>query len=364
MRASLSKMYPIQQQDKVLLMNYIQYYNVSSCNISEAFNCMSGITRVSTRYPASLTEHYASLIIKPHDAIWKQCMPDERELEDVSQYPDPLSENALSPVPGLIHRYPDRVVLLVSNRCPVYCRFCMRKRLVGNNDAPMSDDTLKVALNYIATHPNIHDVILSGGDPLTLDDDSLLQILTGLRSIPHVEIIRIGTRIPVTMPARITSQLCSVLKRFHPLYINTHFNHPVEITPESSQACSLLADAGIPLGNQTVLLRGVNDSIEVMRLLMTGLLKLRVRPYYLHQMDLVQGTAHFRTSVRRGLEIIRGLRGHVSGLAVPHYVIDLPGGKGKVAIIPDDVEIQGNMLRFRTYTGEVITYHDVIDAPE
>lgn len=319
---------------------------------------------VAARYPVRLTDYYAALIRTPDDAIGKQCLPDLRELEDSSQCPDPLDETSLSPVPGLIHRYPDRVVLLVSNRCAVYCRFCMRKRMVGSGDAPMGETDLGTALNYIAAHPEIHDVILSGGDPLMLDDKSLAKILSGLRAIPHVSIIRIGTRIPATLPTRITPELCSLLKRFHPLYINTHFNHPAELTGESARACGLLADAGIPLGNQTVLLRGVNDSVETMRSLMTGLLALRVKPYYLHQMDLVQGTAHFRTSVRTGLEIVRGLRGHISGLAVPHYVIDLPGGKGKVAILPDDVEVEGNTLHLRTYTGERVTYQDITAARE
>lgn len=319
---------------------------------------------VSARYPVRLTSYFAALITQTGDAVWKQCMPDMRELDDSSQCPDPLDESALSPVPGLIHRYPDRAVLLVSNRCPVYCRFCMRKRLVGSGDAPMGEQELRAALQYIATHTEIHDVILSGGDPLMLDDASLKTVLTALRAIPHVAIIRIGTRVPVTLPSRITPELCALLRAFHPLYINTHFNHPDEITVDSTTACALLADAGIPLGNQTVLLKGVNDSVETMRRLMTGLLAIRVRPYYLHQMDLVQGTAHFRTSVRTGLEIVKGLRGHISGLAIPHYVIDLPGGKGKVALLPDDVEINGTTLLLRTYTGERVIYRDITDAPE
>lgn len=314
---------------------------------------------VSSRYPVRVSKYYAGLIRQEGDAIWKQCMPDQRELEDAAQCPDPLEEDSLSPVPGLIHRYPDRVVLLVSKRCPVYCRFCMRKRLVGSGDAPMALAELTQALAYISATPAIHDVILSGGDPLMLDDASLTQVLSGLRAITHVSIIRIGTRVPVTLPERITPRLCELLKRFHPLYINTHFNHPDEITLDSSRACEMLADAGIPLGNQTVLLKGVNDDAEVMRRLMTGLLGIRVKPYYLHQMDLVRGTAHFRTSVEKGLEIIRALRGHVSGLAVPHYVIDLPGGKGKVAILPDDVEREGEVLLLRTYTGERVAYRDV-----
>ena len=344
---------------RYITCNSINIYNKKlNSDLSDKFR------NVSARYPVLVTDYYAGLIRNPEDAIWKQCMPDERELDDHFQCADPLDERALSPVPGLIHRYPDRVVLLVSNRCPVYCRFCMRKRLVGSGDAPIGEDDLRNALDYIAAHPSIHDVILSGGDPLMLDDESLSIILTGLRAIAHVAIIRIGTRMPVTLPERITPDLCALLRKFHPLYINTHFNHPDEITADSGKACALLADAGIPLGNQTVLLKGVNDSIETMRRLMTGLLALRVKPYYLHQMDLVQGTAHFRTSVRTGLEIVRGLRGHISGLAVPHYVIDLPGGKGKVAILPDDVEIRGNTLHLRTYTGESVTYQDVITPQE
>lgn len=338
-------------------MQYITYDSTTTYNRT-ILTQLKGDT-VSARYPVRLTDYYVGLIRHQDDAIWKQCMPDARELEDESQVPDPLHESALSPVPGLIHRYPDRVVLLVSNRCAVYCRFCMRKRLVGGGDAPMGEAELHAALDYIAAHPAIHDVVLSGGDPLMLDDESLSTILTGLRAIPHVSIIRIGTRVPVTLPGRITRELCSLLRTFHPLFINTHFNHPDEITAASENACALLADSGIALGNQTVLLREVNDSVETMRKLMTGLLALRVRPYYLHQMDLVQGTAHFRTSVRTGLEIMRGLRGHVSGLAVPHYVIDLPGGKGKVAILPDDVKIQGNTLQLRTYTGEQVLYEDI-----
>ncbi|HXE96452.1 MAG TPA: KamA family radical SAM protein [Dongiaceae bacterium] len=345
-------------------MRYVTYNTSTIYNKSITTEISDDFRAVSARYPVRLTDYYAALIKRPADAIWKQCMPDVRELEDRSQCPDPLDEKALSPVPGLIHRYPDRVVLLVSNRCPVYCRFCMRKRLVGNGDAPMGKNELRGALDYIAANPSVHDVILSGGDPLMLDDESLTKILTGLRAIPHVAIIRIGTRVPVTLPERITPDLCALLKRFHPLYVNTHFNHPDEITADSGAACALLADAGIPLGNQTVLLKGVNDSVETMRSLMTGLLAIRVKPYYLHQMDLVRGTAHFRTRVSTGLEIVRGLRGHISGLAVPHYVIDLPGGKGKVAILPDDVEIRGGTLLLRTYTGERITYQDITDSLE
>lgn len=317
---------------------------------------------VARTYPHKVSSYYAALIQTAGDPIWRQCMPDPEELSDEEQSADPLSETELSPVPGLIHRYPDRVVLLVSNRCAVYCRFCMRKRLVGcEGDAPLSLENLERAAQYIESHPQIHDVILSGGDPLMLSNDSLYLILKRLRAIPTVSIIRIGTRIPVTLPIRITRELCTMLRQFQPLYINTHFNHPAEITSESAQACSLLADSGIPLGNQSVLLKGVNDSVQILRELLTGLLAIRVRPYYLHQMDLVQGTAHFRTSVQKGLELLRGLRGHISGMAIPHYMIDLPGGKGKVALLPDDVERVGDLLQIRTSTGEYVTYLDPIE---
>jgi lysine 2,3-aminomutase len=291
---------------------------------------------VASVYPFKVSRYYAGLIKSPGDAIWRQCIPDVEELEDDTQMADPLAETILSPVPGLIHRYPDRVVLLVSNRCPVYCRFCMRKRHVGTTgEVPLDPESLDRAVSYIRATPAIRDVILSGGDPLMLDDTSLHTVLSRLRDIRHVKIIRIGTRIPVTMPERVTPELCRMLSQFHPLYVNTHFNHPDEITDKSSQACELLANAGI------------------------GLLELRVKPYYIHQMDLIKGTAHFRTPVSQGLEIIRALRGHTSGMAVPHYVIDLPEGKGKVALLPEPMEREGDILYLRTYQGERIAYREI-----
>lgn len=341
-------------------MKYIKTNNITLSKIITNVDKLAELQVVANLYPFQLSQSYADLIKKENDPVWKQCVPSKCELQDLEQLPDPLAESQLSPVAGLIHRYPDRAVLLVSNRCPVYCRFCMRKRHVGEGDSPLSRSALDAALHYISVTHSITDVILSGGDPLMLDDESILYLLTRLRSIQHISIIRIGTRIPVTMPERITPDLCSIFKRFHPLYINTHFNHPAEITTASSDACNMLADAGIPLGNQTVLLAGVNDSVEVMRELMTGLLSIRVRPYYIHQMDLVRGTAHFRTPVSKGLEIVRGLRGHISGLGVPHYVIDLPGGKGKVAILPDCMEREGDLLYLINYKGERIIYRDPI----
>jgi len=341
-------------------MRYIIDDTSTICNSSSFITLTADQQAVASVYPCKVSGYYAGLVSSPGDAIWRQCIPDIRELEDNAQIADPLAEEALSPVPGLIHRYPDRVVLLVSNRCPVYCRFCMRKRHVGGEgDIPLGPDTLERALAYIRSTSAIRDVILSGGDPLMLDDASLQMILGRLREIPHVRIIRIGTRIPVTLPERVTPELCSMLSRFHPLYINTHFNHPAEITDASAKACGLLANSGIPLGNQSVLLRGVNDDVTVMRDLMTGLLEVRVKPYYIHQMDLIKGTAHFRTPVSRGLEIIRALRGRVSGMAVPHYVIDLPAGKGKVALLPEPVEREGDMLILTTYQGERVAYRDI-----
>lgn len=313
---------------------------------------------VVDRYPMRITRNYLNLIQKPGDPIWLQCVPDPRELEDDNLSVDPLNEGALTPVPGLIQRYPDRVVLLVSSACPTLCRFCMRKYRISHQRVLDSDNSIDAGLNYIERTSAIRDVILSGGDPLLLSDETLDHILSRLHKIPHLEMIRINTRTPVTLPDRITLRLCRMLKRYHPLYINTHFNHPLEITTQSAEACAKLADAGIPLGNQTVLLKGVNDDPVVMKKLMQKLLTIRVRPYYIHQTDLVKGTGHFRTPVDQGLKIMACLRGHTSGMAIPYYVIDLPGGKGKVPILPNDIKRQGKTLFLRNYLGEVVEYPD------
>lgn len=313
---------------------------------------------VVARYPMRITRYYLGLIREVNDPLWRQCVPDRRELEDNHLPADPLSEAKLSPVPGLIHRYPDRVVLLVSSACATLCRFCMRKRWMGCHGFLKTGNPTDGGLKYISGTAAVRDVILSGGDPLLLSDDELEDILARLRQIPHLEMIRINTRAPVTLPDRITHRLCRMLKRYHPLYVNTHFNHPLEITPQSSEACARLADAGIPLGNQTVLLKEVNDEPEVMKQLMQKLLTIRVRPYYIHQMDLVKGTGHFRTGVEQGLKIMAGLRGYTSGMATPCYVIDLPGGKGKVPILPDDVRREGKTFFLRNYLGETIEYQD------
>jgi lysine 2,3-aminomutase len=325
--------------------------------LAEYFSCDPlPLRQVAKRYPFQISTYYLGLIRGVNDPLWRQCVPDIQELVEDDLIADPLHEELLSPVPNLIHRYPDRVVVLVSGQCAVYCRFCMRKRRIGCHSSQTGSVGLDQALRYIAETPAIRDVILSGGDPLLLVDDELELLLQRLRAIPHVQIVRIGSRVPVTLPERITSRLCRMLKKFHPLYVNTHFNHPLEITPESAQACARLADVGIPLGNQTVLLKNVNDSPDVMRNLLQQLLALRVRPYYIHQMDLVKGTGHFRADVRRGIAIMEALRGHTSGMAVPHYVIDTPGGKGKVPLFPETGSFNDEMLLLKNYRGELIEY--------
>ncbi len=312
---------------------------------------------VADRYPMRIPAYYLGLIQAVDDPIWRQCVPDILELNEAGLV-DPLAEEDLSPTPAVIHRYPDRVIFLASGSCASYCRFCTRKRKVGCSGLSMSFRELREGIEYIAATPQIKDVILSGGDPLLLPDTVLGDLLAHIHAIPHVEIIRIGSRVPVTLPERITDKLCALLQRFEPLYINTHFNHPREITPQTTEACGKLSRCGIPLGNQTVLLRGVNDDPQTMTELFRGLLKIRVKPYYLHQMDLVCGTAHFRTPVAKGLEIMQALRGPVSGLASPHYVIDLPGGKGKVPFLPEYLKRRGEMLLIRTPAGDLVEYPD------
>lgn len=312
---------------------------------------------VAERYPLRISPYYFNLIQSVDDPIWRQCVPDPRELLDNGLI-DPLGEENLSPVPAVIHRYPDRVIFLVSGSCASYCRFCTRKRKVGCKDLSLSFRELRDGIDYIAATPQIRDVIFSGGDPLLLPDSVLGDLLARVHAIPHVDIIRIGTRVPVTLPERVTDKLCTLLRRFAPIYLNTHFNHPRELTQEAAVACAKLADSGVVLGNQTVLLRGVNDRPELIIELFRGLLKMRVRPYYLHQMDLVRGTEHFRTSIQTGLDIMKSLRGPVSGLANPYFVIDLPGGKGKVPLLPEDVQREGERLLIRTDTGERVEYLD------
>lgn len=325
--------------------------------LSKIVGCDSTMVRKVTEfYPLMVNPYYLSLIEFKDDPIWKQAIPSEDELTG-SGLDDPLSEEHDSPVPTIVHRYPDRALLYVFSTCSMICRFCTRKRKVGKFHKQIQIEDIMNGIDYIREHQEIRDVVISGGDPLMLNDTTLDTILTALRQIPHLEIIRIGTRMPVVLPQRITDSLCHVLQKHHPLYINTHFNHPREITKESQKACNKLANAGIPLGNQSVLLKGVNNDPEVMRELVHKLLLLRVKPYYIYQADLVKGTDHFRTSVQEGLEIIRALRGHTSGMAVPHYVIDAPGGGGKIALMPEAIVAHTDeIVTIRNYEGELFSY--------
>jgi lysine 2,3-aminomutase len=318
---------------------------------------------VAERYPMRVNPYYLGLIREVGDPIWRQAVPSAEELQDKVCCDDPLDEENQSPVPNLVHRYPDRALFLVCAECAMYCRFCTRKRKVGGENMLINRQTIEAGLDYIRSQPQIRDVILSGGDPLLLSDENLDWILKALRAIPTVEIIRIGTRVPVVLPQRITPTLVKVLRRYHPLYLNTHFNHPDEITDTAAKACSRLADAGIPLGNQTVLLRGVNDDAAIMKRLMQKLLAIRVRPYYIYQADMVQGTDHFRTTVEEGLEIIRALRGHTTGMAVPAYVIDAPGGGGKIPLLPDYLQSIGEEVVLRNYQGEEYSYRNAQPKP-
>lgn len=318
---------------------------------------VEGLNAVVEKYPMKISKYYFDLIEEVDDPIWKQCIPSTLELQDPYGVDDPLDEKGDSPVTGLVHRYPDRVLMCVSNTCGAYCRFCTRKRQIGKPDINLSNDVLVEQIQYVVNNPAIRDVLLSGGDPFLLPDNTIEFLLKSLRAIPHVEIVRIGSRVPCTFPQRITPELCNMLKKYHPIYVNVHFNHPREITDESKRACGLLADAGIPLGNQSVLLKGVNDDPETMKNLLQKLLRIRVKPYYLFQMDLVKGTYHFRTRVETGIKIISCLTGHTSGLAVPRYVIDAPGGGGKIPIQPDYlVSVKDDQVVLRNYQGKVYVY--------
>ena len=308
----------------------------------------------------SITPYYLSLIdpTNANDPIRKQAIPVASELKvSDADLDDPLHEDGDSPVPGLTHRYPDRALLLITDQCAMYCRHCTRRRFAGQNDGAQPVDRIDKAIEYIRNTPVIRDVLLSGGDALLMSDERLEYIISKLREIPHVEIIRIGSRTPVVMPQRITDNLVNMLKKYHPVWLNTHFNHPNEITKESIEACKKMADAGIPLGNQSVLLRGVNDCMHVMKKLVNDLVKIRVRPYYIYQCDLSNGIEHFRTPVSKGIEIIEGLRGHTSGYCVPTFVVDAPGGGGKTPVMPNYVISQSyNKVILRNFEGVITTY--------
>ena len=319
--------------------------------------------------PVGITPFYASRmgLDDPMEPLRRtHIMVGDEFLRTAGEEDDPLGEDHDMAVPGLVHRYPDRVLFLTTGFCATYCRYCTRSRMVGNagGEYHFSTHEWEKALEYIEAHTEIRDVLLSGGDPLSIGDDKLDYLLGRLRRIKHVEFVRIGTKVPVVLPQRVTPALVSLLKRFRPLWMSLHFTHPDEITPETAQACERLADAGIPLGSQTVLLKGINDSVPVMKKLMHELLKIRVRPYYLYQCDPILGSSHFRTSVEKGLEIIEGLRGHTSGYAVPHYVVDAPGGGGKIPLLPDYYQGRedGDVL-LRNYQHKVYRYPEPERGP-
>jgi len=317
--------------------------------------------------PLSVTPYYASLLDErdPNQPLRRSMIPVTAErLHGSGESDDPLHEDADSPVPGLVHRYPDRVLFLTTGFCSAYCRYCTRSRMVGG-EATLTPSLSRweKAVEYIRSSPQVRDVVISGGDPLTMADDRIEWLLSRLRKIPHVEIVRLGTKVPVVLPQRITSSLTRMLRKYHPLWMSIHFTHPDEMTREVTEACSRLADAGIPMGSQTVLLAGINDNVDTMRRLVHGLLKVRVKPYYLYQCDPISGSGHFRTPVEKGIEIIQGLRGHTSGYAIPTYVIDAPGGGGKVPISPQySVGRDGDYLLLRNYEGGVYRYPDPLNG--
>lgn len=324
---------------------------------------VAAIRRHTGALPVGITPYYASLLDRQDagHALRRTVVPVLGEYETSrGENEDPLGEDGHSPVPGLVHRYPDRVLLLVTNFCSVYCRYCTRARMVGSvGERSVKKTDIELALAYIENTPVIRDVLISGGDPLSLDDDRLEYILRRLRKIPHVEFVRIGSKQPVVQPMRITPSLTRILKRFHPLWMSLHFTHPDELTPEVAEACARLADAGVPLGSQTVLLKGVNDDLDTLKKLMHGLLRIRVKPYYLYQCDPISGSAHFRTPVSRGVELIRGLRGHTTGYAVPTFVVDAPNGGGKIPLAPDYVAgYEGGDLLLNSYDGGTYRYPD------
>ncbi len=319
-----------------------------------------GVKKTLETLRMAVTPYYFSLMDSndPNCPVRKQAIPSIKEIHQAeADLLDPLHEDEDSPVPGLTHRYPDRVLLLITDMCSMYCRHCTRRRFAGASDDAMPMDRIDKAIEYIARTPQVRDVLLSGGDALLVSDETLEYIISKLRAIPHVEIVRIGSRTPVVLPQRITPELVEMLKKYHPIWLNTHFNHPKEVTPESKKACELLANAGIPLGNQSVLLRGINDCVYVMKRLVHDLVKMRVRPYYIYQCDLSMGLEHFRTPVSKGIEIIEGLRGHTSGYAVPTFVVDAPGGGGKTPVMPQYVISQApHKVVLRNFEGVITTY--------
>ena len=328
-----------------------KYLNMTEEQKADVEKCLS-------RFRMAITPYYATLIdpADPNDPVRKICVPSiEETFPCKNDLADPLGEERDSPVPHIVHRYPDRVLFLVTLRCSAYCRYCTRRRVVGEEDKIITEAEFRAAVKYIRDHEEIRDVLISGGVPLVLGTNKLEHIISTLRAIPHVDIIRIGTRVPVVLPMRITDELLTMLKKYQPIWINTHFSHPREITPESQRACEAIVDAGIPLGDQTVLLRGVNDNAATMKELMLKLVHMRVRPYYLYQCDLSEGIGHFRTTVETGIDIMHTLQGNISGYAVPKFVIDAPGGGGKIPVnyeyvlSKDDREVVLENFRGETY---------------
>ena len=322
---------------------------------------MTSIKEVLGQFRMAITPYYLTLINpeNANDPVLLQAVPKIEELHfGQHDLEDPLHEDGDSVVPGLTHRYPDRVLFLITDMCSMYCRHCTRRRFAGQQDSGSKMDNVDKALEYIKNHPEVNDVLLSGGDALLVADERLEYIISRLREIDHVGVIRIGSRTPVVMPQRITTELVDMLKKYHPIWLNTHFNHPKELTPESKLAIDRLANAGIPVGNQSVLLKGVNDCVNIMKKLVKRLIEIRVRPYYIYQCDLSQGIEHFRTPVSKGIEIIEGLRGHISGIAVPTFVVDAPGGGGKIPVMPNYIISQApGKTILRNYEGMITTYY-------
>jgi lysine 2,3-aminomutase len=319
----------------------------------------------SNLFRVDITPYFISLIRPddPNDPVRQQIIPTAAEMVPfTSMMEDSLAEDRHSPVPGLVHRYPDRVLMLVTTQCASYCRYCTRSRIVGDPSATFSRNEFEMQIEYIKNTPQVRDVLLSGGDPLVLAPKILEEILMRLREIPHVEIIRIGSRVPVFLPMRVTQDLCDMLEKYHPLWLNIHVNHPNEISQELAEATNRLAKAGIPLGNQSVLLAGVNDCVHIQRKLVQDLVRIRVRPYYIYQADLVEGGGHFRTSVAKGIEIMEGLRGHTSGYAVPQFIVDAPGGGGKIPLMPNYLlSYSDHKVVVRNYEGYVTSYEEPLD---
>ncbi len=340
--------------------NRIETYKQLSQYFTFAPEEAEGIKKALAKFRMAITPYYLSLIDPndPYDPIRRQAIPAGEECNIApADLNDPLHEDEDSPAPGLTHRYPDRVLFLITDMCSMYCRHCTRRRFAGQKDDESPSERIEKCLAYIEKTPQVRDVLLSGGDCLMVSDQKLEYIIGRLRKIPHVEIVRLGSRTPVVCPQRITPELCEMLKKYHPIWLNTHFNHPNEFTPEAEQALARLANAGIPLGNQTVLLRGVNDCVHVMKKLMHELVRNRVRPYYIYQCDLSMGLEHFRTPVSKGIEIIENLRGHTSGYAVPTFVVDAPGGGGKTPVMPQYVISQSpDKVILRNFEGVITTY--------